>query len=149
VRVLVVDDQDDIRTLLRVALGGEGIAVSEAASGDEALNTLDVSVPDLVVLDIQMPVIDGWEVLEKIRERPATKDLAVIVCTVKASQSDAERGWRLGCDGYVTKPFMMDRLIGEVRRVAGSAQVDREATRKQALADIERAVGTARESDGT
>ena len=134
-----------MRELLRVALGIEGMEVSEASSGEAALSRIDAeAAPDLVVLDIQMPVMDGWEVLERIRLRPDTRDLAVIVCTVKASQLDAERGWQLGCDGYVTKPFTIERLIAEVHRVASSAPADREATRRRALQDIERAIADGR-----
>lgn len=144
-RVLVVDDQEDVRELLRVALAIDGTEVSEAPSGEAALAHLEGgAVPDLVVLDIQMPLMDGWEVLERIRKRPETHDLPVVVCTVKASQLDAERGWRLGCDGYVTKPFTIDRLTAEVRRVSESASVDREATRRRALEDIEQAIAAGR-----
>jgi two-component system, cell cycle response regulator DivK len=144
-RVLVVDDQEDVRELLRVALEIEGSDVTEAPAGEAALAQLDAGfVPDLVVLDIQMPLMDGWEVLERIRARAETHDLPVIVCTVKASQLDAERGWRLGCDGYVTKPFTIDRLTAEVRRVSESALVDREATRRKALEDIELAIAAGR-----
>jgi CheY-like chemotaxis protein len=144
-RVLVVDDQEDVRELIRVALAIDGTDVSEASSGEAALEQLERgAVPDLVVLDIQMPVMDGWEVLERVRERPETHDLPVVVCTVKASQLDAERGWRLGCDGYVTKPFTIDRLTAEVRRVSESAPLDREATRKRALDDIEKAIAAGR-----
>jgi CheY-like chemotaxis protein len=144
-RVLIVDDQDDVRELLRVALGIEGMDAAQVSSGDEALRYLDAGpVPDIVVLDIQMPVMDGWEVLTRIRQRPETHDLAVIVCTVKAAQMDAERAWRLGCDGYITKPFTIDKLVGEVRRVATSALVDREETRRRALEDIERAIALGR-----
>jgi CheY-like chemotaxis protein len=144
-RVLVVDDQEDVRELIRVALAIDGTDVSEASSGEAALAQLERgAVPDLVVLDIQMPVMDGWEVLERVRERPETHDLPVVVCTVKASQLDAERGWRLGCDGYVTKPFTIDRLTAEVRRVSESAPLDREATRKRALDDIEKAIAAGR-----
>jgi two-component system OmpR family response regulator len=144
-RALIVDDQEDVRELLRVALAIEELDVTEASSGEEALRLIEAGpVPDIVVLDIQMPLMDGWEVLARIREREETRDLPVIVCTVKASQLDVERGWRLGCDGYVTKPFTIDRLVGEVRRVAASPLVDREVTRRRVIEDIERAIAAGR-----
>ena len=141
-RILVVDDQEDVRALLRVTLDSAGHEVTQAASGAAALRALDEGpVPELVVLDVQMPDIDGWDVLQRIRDNPATADVPVLMCTVKASSADAERAWRLGCDGYLTKPFGLDALVAEVARVSGAATHDREAIRRQAVEMIQRATG--------
>lgn len=143
-RVLVVDDQDDVRALLRVTLESAGYEVDQAPSGEAALLALtERPMPGLVVLDLQMPDIDGWDVLRQIRENPRTADVRVLTCTVKASAADAERAWRLGCDGYLTKPFGLDALICEVSRVLGAETHDREAIRRQAVETIHRATGSA------
>jgi CheY-like chemotaxis protein len=141
--VLVVDDQEDIRALVRAALGAAGLGVREAVSGLEALEQLATGpAPDVVVLDIQMPDVDGWEVLRIIRGTASTADLPVILCTVKASVADAERGWRLGADAYVTKPFAVDRLIDDVCRVATSLVADRHSARRRAIDEIVRAAAS-------
>jgi CheY-like chemotaxis protein len=116
--ILVVDDAADIRLLVRRILGAAGYAVREAAGGAEGLRALaDGPLPDLVLLDVQMPDQDGWSVLSAIRADPATAGLRVILCTVKARPDDVARAWRLGCDGLVTKPFAVADLVAEVGRV--------------------------------
>ncbi|MDQ3293534.1 MAG: response regulator, partial [Actinomycetota bacterium] len=90
-----------------------------AASGGEALARLDTAVPppSLVLLDVQMPELDGWDTLREIRSRPELGHLAVVLCTVKSSPGDLALGWSLGCDGFVVKPFAISDLIAEVDEV--------------------------------
>jgi CheY-like chemotaxis protein len=129
-RVLVVDDDADIRLLLRHLLATAGMAVDEAAGGPEALALLDGSRRwDAVVLDVQMPAVDGWDVLEAIRATPGVADLPVVMCTVKASPRDVLRAWDLGCDGYVTKPFDTSTLIAQLRAVIALDATARSARR--------------------
>ena len=110
-RVLVVDDNADVRLLVRRILGRAGLEVEEAGDGRAALERLaEDPCPQLVVLDVQMPDMDGWEVLRCIRAEPRTARLRVLMCTVKARPEDASRGWELGCDAYVDKPFDAERL---------------------------------------
>lgn len=140
-KILVVDDQEDVREMLRLTLMFQSFQVSEAASGAEALSVLEgAELPDLVVLDVQMPVMDGYEVLARLREHRRTGELPVIVCSVKSSLTDAERAWKLGCDGYVKKPFVQATFLEEVRRVAASTTVERLAFRDRSLAEIEGAL---------
>jgi CheY-like chemotaxis protein len=118
-RVLVVDDDSDIRQLVVGLLRLSGHDVTSAPSGRDALTMLADTdrLPDLVLLDVQMPDLDGWDTLRAIRERPELAALPVVFCTVKSSPSDVELGWSLGCDGYIVKPFAIAELVAEIARV--------------------------------
>ena len=114
--VLVVDDDADLRFLVGRLMALAGMEVREAGTGAEALDVLraDPAWPDAVVLDVQMPGMDGWEALRAIRAEPSLDHVRVVMCTVKGRQVDVDQGWELGCDGYVTKPFDIDVLVGTV-----------------------------------
>lgn len=138
-RVLVVDDAADIRLLLRTVLERACFDVVEASSGTDALRALDGGlVPDVVVLDVQMPDMTGWDTLGAIRHQPGVADVAIIMCTVKAHNDDVRRAWELGCDGYVTKPFLIPAVVDEVTLVAARSRVERLAVRAAMLAAIPR-----------
>lgn len=124
-KVLIVDDAPDIRLLIRRILELDGLDASEASSGGEALDRLARDVPDVVILDIQMPEMDGWETLARIRARAATGDVPVILCSVKSRDEDRLRGWQAGCDGYMSKPFDVLELVSEVARVARASPEER------------------------
>jgi CheY-like chemotaxis protein len=117
--VLVIEDNDDIRLLLESVLSLSGYQVIQADGGPEALALLgEIQVaPDLAILDVEMPDLSGWEVLRAIRSDPVTADLPVILCTVRGSPADLDRGRALRCDGYLQKPFDVDDLIAEVSGV--------------------------------
>ncbi len=116
--ILVVDDNGDIRQLVSELLRLAGFETVAAASGTEVLELLEGGVrPDLVLLDVQMPDLDGWDTLRSIRANPATTDLPVVLCTVKSGPSDTAHGWALGCDGYVVKPFSIGDLVAQVKAV--------------------------------
>jgi DNA-binding response OmpR family regulator len=106
--VLVVDDDTDIRGLLRELLERAGYAVSEAADGRSALRALYVARPDLVILDVSMPELDGWETLSRIRD---LSDVPVLMLTARATEIDKVRGLRAGADDYLTKPFGRQELV--------------------------------------
>lgn len=116
-RVVVVDDDDDLREFLRRLFEHEGYAVTALSDGRLALDAIAVELPDLVVLDVEMPQLDGWEVLEAVRADEATAELPVILCTVRSDPDDVVRGWTLGCDDYVTKPFDGDDLLTKAAAV--------------------------------
>jgi CheY-like chemotaxis protein len=138
-RALVVDDNADVRYLASCVLGLEGFDVLEAASGVEALGTLsDGGTPDVVLLDVQMPELDGWDTLAAIRREPSTGELPVLLWTVKASPQDAVRGWELGCDGYVVKPFSNRQLAEAVHAAIGRSPDERRRIRDAALAEARR-----------
>jgi DNA-binding response OmpR family regulator len=132
--VLVIEDEADIRFLIRKVLQANGIAAIEASNGPQGLELLrSGELPDLVLLDVQMPSVDGWDTLAAIREDPETKDLPVVMCTVKGDTKSKIRGLELGCDGYVTKPFDMWELTAQVQATLARSVQERMRLRKAVL----------------
>jgi DNA-binding response OmpR family regulator len=119
-RILVVDDDADIRGLLRELLERRGFAVTEAADGRQALQELYGARPDLILLDVGMPGMDGWTTLERIRE---LSEVPVVMLTARSEELEKTRGLRAGADDYVTKPFgrqeLLARIEGLLRRAGG------------------------------
>ena len=110
-RVLVVDDDSDIRRLVRELLERAGYDVVDAANGREGLRTLYSTSPDLVLLDVSMPELDGWQTLERIRD---VSDVPVVMLTARAAELEKVRGLKAGADDYVTKPFGRQELLARV-----------------------------------
>jgi DNA-binding response OmpR family regulator len=110
-KVLVVDDDPSIRRLLNATLELEGYTVAMAADGEEALAELPTSRPDVVVLDVMMPKLNGLDVLDRIRRNPETATLPVILLTARSSKEDVWEGWQRGVDYYMTKPFDVEELL--------------------------------------
>jgi DNA-binding response OmpR family regulator len=119
-RILVVDDDADIRGLLRELLERRGFSVTEAMDGRRALQEFYGGRPDLVLLDVGMPAMDGWMTLERIRE---LSDVPVVMLTARSTELEKTRGLRAGADDYVTKPFgrqeLLARIEGLLRRAGG------------------------------
>ena len=137
-RALVVDDAPDIRLLADLVLTMGGFSVTAAASGREALGILagGGELPDIILLDVQMPDVDGWETLSRVRSDPRTRRLPVVLCTVKGLPEDALKGWSLGCDGYLGKPFDIGDLVAELRAVLQRDDAARLAMRKDKIAQL-------------
>jgi len=137
-RVLVIDDDDDIRTLVVTLLGRAGIAVREAANGREGLREFHAWRPDLVVLDVSMPELDGWNVLDRIRDMSA---VPVMMLTARGDELERVRGLQSGADDYVVKPFGKQELVARVqallRRAAQGAPVDEQASYADAYLSID------------
>jgi two-component system phosphate regulon response regulator PhoB len=114
-RVLVVDDEPDLLELVRLSLIEAGFAVDTAGSGQEALEKLQRTAPDLVVLDLMLPDMSGTEVCRWLRGRPEFADLLVLMLTAKSEEVDRVVGFELGADDYVTKPFSPRELVLRVR----------------------------------
>ena len=110
-RILVVDDETDIRALLRVLLERSGHSVVEAADGNEALRVFYAEQPELVLLDVSLPGLDGFATLQRIRD---LSDVPVVMLTARADELDKVRGLRGGADDYVTKPFGRQELLARV-----------------------------------
>jgi DNA-binding response OmpR family regulator len=109
--VLVIDDDADIRGLLRELLGRAGYEVFDSSNGREGLRALYGSAPDLVLLDVSMPEMDGWQTLERIRD---VSEVPVIMLTARAAELEKVRGLKAGADDYVTKPFGRQELLARV-----------------------------------
>jgi two-component system OmpR family response regulator len=114
-RVLVIDDEPNIRELVQVALKFHGCAVTLGATGKETLTLAESEKPDLIVLDVMLPDIDGFEVCRRLRANG--DDVPVIFLTARDTTSDTVTGLTLGGDDYITKPFSVDALVARVRAV--------------------------------
>lgn len=112
-RIMVVDDDADIRELIRVYLAREGLTVMQASNGQEALNMLETTPADLVVLDIMMPLMDGWELCRELRAQYA--DLPLLMVTAKSESVHKVKGFQLGTDDYLVKPFDPVELVMRVK----------------------------------
>jgi len=116
-RVLIVEDEPDIRALVVHHLKREGYQVSAASSGEEALRQVQAAPPDLVILDLMMPAMDGLEVCRRLRQDPATASLPIVMLTAKGDEVDRVLGLEIGADDYVVKPFSPKELLARVRAV--------------------------------
>ncbi len=104
-RVLVVDDDASIRGLLEVTFMTEGLEVTTARNGQEAIESALTDPPDCILLDVMMPVLDGWGAAERLKAEPSTRDIPLVFLTARTQDSDLARGRELGAVAYVTKPF--------------------------------------------
>jgi two-component system OmpR family response regulator len=120
-RVLVVDDQEDIREMARLVLTGAGYEVATASSGREALRLARQAAFDLMLLDINMPELDGWATLRLLRADDALDDLKVAMFSVKSEVRDKVAGLKDGAIDYLTKPFSVDELVTRVSRILAEA----------------------------
>lgn len=122
-RVLVADDDPDMITILRVNLEAEGYAVDAAVDGQAALDLARGTRPDMIVLDVMMPCIDGIAVLTEMRSDPDTRDIPIVLLTAKSNDDDIWAGWSAGADYYLTKPFQLDELLHFIEYLGTQAQI--------------------------
>jgi two-component system, OmpR family, response regulator len=116
-RVLVVDDARDVRNLVAAHLKRGGHTVLLAEDAAQALEILATERPDLAIVDIMMPGMNGYDLTERLREMPATQDMPIIVLTARAGGADRAHAFRVGADAYVQKPFELQRLTDEIASV--------------------------------
>ena len=121
-KILVVDDSPDTVQIVSTILEGKGFSVLKAFSASEALAEVERGAPDLVILDIMMPKVNGLEVLEKLRGRVETGSVPVILLTAKNQDEDVLQGYKLGADYYITKPFTSVQLLYGVNLLIGEGQ---------------------------
>ncbi len=121
-KILVVDDERHIVRLVQVNLDRAGYEVAVAYDGIEALKKVSEDKPDMVILDVMMPRMDGFEVLKKLQADEATKDIPVIMLTAKAQDADIFKGWSSGVSSYLTKPFNPRELLTFVERIFQSIE---------------------------
>jgi two-component system cell cycle response regulator DivK len=118
-KILVVEDTEDNRQILRDLLSIAGYDVIEALDGAEGIAKASEHKPDLILMDIQMPIIDGYEATRRIKADPALKLIPVIAVTSYALSGDEERARSAGCDGYIAKPFSPRQLLATVNKIIG------------------------------
>ena len=114
-RILVVEDEEDNRRIMRDLLSASGYQTIEATTGDEGLATAQREVPDLILMDIQLRGLDGYEVTRRIKADPALRHIPIIAVTSYALTGDDQKAFAVGCDGYVTKPFSPKQLLAKIR----------------------------------
>jgi len=113
-KILIADDEPSIVTALEFLLKRSGYEVQIARDGDEALRLVEMMHPDLVLLDIMMPVKSGYEVCKQLRERPESRDVKIIMLTAKGRDAEVAKGLTVGADVYVTKPFSTRDLMSRI-----------------------------------
>jgi two-component system alkaline phosphatase synthesis response regulator PhoP/two-component system response regulator VicR len=121
IKILVCDDERHIVRLIQVNLEKQGYQVVTAYDGKEGLEKVKSEKPDMLVLDVMMPYMDGFEVLKTLRREPETESLPVIMLTAKAQDKDVFEGYHYGADMYLTKPFNPMELVSFVKRIAQGA----------------------------
>lgn len=119
-RVLIVDDDPEMVLVLGLLMKVNGITALTATGGVEGLEKVRADKPDVILLDIMMPDMDGYEVIKELRSEKSTKEIPVIFITARTDEEYKERAENLGADGYVTKPYERDSLMETIRQVAGS-----------------------------
>ncbi len=124
-RILIVEDNEMNRDMLSRRLERKGYSVSMAVDGGEGVDKATAEKPDLILMDMSLPVIDGWEATRRVKANPATKDIPVIALTAHAMAGDRDKTMEAGCDDYDTKPIDLARLLGKIegqlQRVKGAA----------------------------
>jgi two-component system cell cycle response regulator DivK len=116
-RILVIEDHEDNRRIVRDLLSANGYELLEAISGEEGLAFAERERPDLILTDIQLPGLDGYEVTRRIKANPALRRIPVIAVTSYALSGDEQKAAAAGCDGYVTKPFSPRALLAKIREL--------------------------------
>ncbi|MBI5968702.1 MAG: response regulator [Deltaproteobacteria bacterium] len=114
-RILVVEDQEDNRRILRDLLTSVGYEIIEATTGEEGVALAETGRPDLILMDIQLPGIDGYEATRRIRAHPALRQVPIIAVTSYALSGDDVKAMEAGCDGYIPKPFSPRALLAKIR----------------------------------
>lgn len=117
--VLLVEDNEDNRIVYTTMLEHFGFRVVQVGDGEGALTLARDENPDIVIMDISIPGIDGWTVTERLSEDPATREIPVVAVTAHAGPRHQDRARELGCAGYLTKPCEPRRLLAEIRRIIG------------------------------
>jgi DNA-binding response OmpR family regulator len=136
-RVLVVDDDAPIRLLCRVNLEAEGMEVLEAADGADGLEQARSAQPDVVLLDVMLPKLDGWRVAEALLEDPATGEIPIVFLTARAELRDQARGLEIGGIDYITKPFNPVELASVVRALLERVRRgERDELRQEKIAEL-------------
>jgi DNA-binding response OmpR family regulator len=116
-RILIVDDEPNIVLSLEYLMKREGFEVAAAGDGEGALRAMAEHRPDLVILDVMMPKLNGFEVCQRIRAEPALSGVRVLMLTAKGRETEMKKGLELGADAYVTKPFSTKELVAEIHRL--------------------------------
>lgn len=136
-KVLVVDDEPDVLLLCRVNLEFEGYEVVEASDGQQAMEKVGEHRPDVILLDVMMPRMDGWQVLSALKADESLRDIPVVMLTAKVQDADQIRGWSAGVAEYITKPFSPLSLSQVIRDVLDNDPEEEERRRRLILEKLQ------------
>ncbi len=123
-QILLVDDERDLVFYTKLFLEEQGYEVIEAYDGEQALKILESHRPDLIVLDVAMPRLSGWDVLKQLQEDMEMADIPVLMLTARSEDADKAKGWELGVTWYQTKPFELDELALVIERILATVDDD-------------------------
>ena len=132
-KVVVIEDEDDIQEVISYNLLRDGFNVRAAGDGEDGLHLIKQEMPDIVLLDLMLPGLDGLEVCRRLKEQPQTSTIPIIMVSAKGEESDVVLGLGLGADDYVTKPFSPRELVGRVKAVLRRARVQSDDNSKERL----------------
>jgi len=121
-KILVVDDEVNITQILEFSIGAEGYEVIAAQNGEEAIDKARREQPDLIILDIMMPIIDGYEACRILKANPLTKNIPVVLLTAKGREIDKRLGYEVGATDYIIKPFSPNKLIDRIHELLSCAK---------------------------
>lgn len=147
-QILIVDDEPDNLEVVAESLQFFGASVKIANNGEEGLKTLEEYLPSFILLDLSMPVMDGWEMRSRVKANPKTKDIPVIALSAHAMAGDKERAMNAGFDGYMTKPINIPTLLTDLRQVFNDMKPSGEAASSDAASSASAAVSSV-SSDGS
>ncbi|MBI3182187.1 MAG: response regulator [Myxococcales bacterium] len=121
-KVIIVDDDRETREVLALALSMEGFQVSHVANGLRLISTLHVDKPDVILLDVNMSWIDGFELCRAVKSNQEFRHIPVVFITARTSHADVQRGFAVGAEGYFTKPIAVSELVDKIRQLTGPSQ---------------------------
>ena len=121
-KILIAEDDRDIRELIVISLTYAGYEVVSASDGQQAVDLIIEETPDLIMLDVRMPRLTGFEALEQIKERPEFKDTPVVILSAKGQEAEIQKGLDLGANQYILKPFSPDELIKKIDQIVTDAK---------------------------
>ncbi len=113
-RILIIDDEPDTQKILRLTMEKAGYGVMTASDGEGGIRKAEEERPDLIILDVLMPGMTGWETCQKLRQNPLTVSIPIIICTSRSREEDIERGFSAGATDYILKPFELQRVVSKV-----------------------------------
>ncbi len=120
-RILVVEDDPDLRRILKLQLGSRGFEVTEAENGAEGFQSIQAEIPECVILDLMMPIMDGFGFLKRVRSITDTKDVPILILTASEDERNRVRGFQYQADAYMSKPYDLDKLSAEVDKLLATA----------------------------
>ena len=124
IRILLVEDNEMLQEILMARLTLKGFDVSDASDGNEAISSTFELLPDIILMDMSLPYVNGWEVTKIIRKNPETEQIPIIALTAHALVTDRQRGFDAGCNDYLTKPVDFQKLLDKIHKLVAEKTID-------------------------